>query len=128
MSDDLGKKIKQITDMLSQEDIPDNLKGIFSLLGGQSASEDTTPKAKEQKDTKPEKPESSEGADNAEMLSKVMRVMNNMNLENDPRVSLLSALKPFLNNRRQSNINNCINIIRMSKLAGIVDDNNKGNF
>ena len=128
MSDDFSNKIKQLTEMLSQENLPDNLKGIISLLGGQSGKEDSPPKADERKDIKQERPENSELSDNTEMFNKAMRVMNNMNLANDPRISLLSALKPFMNKRRQGNISNCINIIRMSKLASILDDNNKGDF
>ncbi|HHW30755.1 MAG TPA: hypothetical protein GXX20_03640 [Clostridiaceae bacterium] len=127
MSDELNNKIKQLTELLSQENLPENLMGILSLLGGQSGKEDSSPKANEQKEKNQEKHEkqnSSHHPDNTEMLNSLMRTIN-ANMANDPRINLLSALKPFMSKRRQKNINNCINIIRMSKLANILDNSNK---
>jgi hypothetical protein len=128
MGDELNSTIKQITDLLNQETLPDNLKGILSLLGGQSNKQDSPPKANEGKDVKHNNIESSDPASNGEKFDTIMRVMNSMNSANDPRINLLSALKPFMNKRRQKNINNCINIVRISKLATILDDNNKGDL
>jgi hypothetical protein len=122
MSDDLNNKIKQLADLLSQENLPENLAGILSLLGGQSGEKDSPPKANEPKEKQQEKHKISGPLENKEMLDKVMRFMNNANSVNDPRITLLTALKPFMNKRRQNNINNCINIIKMSRLVSILDD------
>jgi hypothetical protein len=126
MGDELNNTIKQLTDLLNQETLPDNLKGILSLLGSQSNKQDSPPKANEGKDVKHNSIESSDPASNGEKFDTIMRVMSSMNSANDPRINLLSALKPFMNKRRQKNINNCINIVRISKLATLLDDNNKG--
>jgi hypothetical protein len=127
MSDDLNKKIKQITDMLSQENLPDNLKGLLSMLGGQgnSSSESTSQTDKPLKNTEEEN-ESSELADNIEMARKVAGIIERLKSHNDPRINLLTALRPFMGNRRQKRINNCINILRMSSLTRVIEEHDKG--
>lgn len=129
MSDDLNKKIKQITDVLSQENLPDNLKGLLSLLGGSSnSSEDKRdePSSKNNETNSKEKePVRNELEDNVEMLRKVKTVMDKLNTTNDPRINLLFAIRPFLNNKRQKKLSNCINLLRVSSLAKLVEENGK---
>lgn len=127
MSDDLNKKIKQITDMLSQENLPDNLKGLLSMLGGQGSgsSENISQTDKPLKHTEEER-ESSELADNIEMARKIAGILERLKSQNDPRINLLTALRPFMGSRRQKRINNCINILRMSSLTRVIEEHDKG--
>jgi hypothetical protein len=129
MSEDLNKKLKQITDMLSQEDLPDNIKGLLSLLASAGSNEDSSPKASVARPVKEDRREKSEPEDgNIDMMRKVKKVMDRVNNVNDPKISLLFALKPFLNTRRQKKLNNCINLLRMSSLARLMEDHDKGDF
>lgn len=128
MSDDMNKKIKQITDLLGQEKLPDNLMGLLSLLASSGGKEEAPPKAPEPPVMKEERQERSELEDNMEMFRKVKKVMDKLGNPNDPRINLLFAIKPFLNNRRQKKLSNCINILRMSSLARFVEDQDKGIF
>jgi len=139
MNEDLNKKLKQITDMLSQEDLPDNIKGLLSLLANASSnSEDSSPKAIDSRsanksvDSHPAKEdryEKSEPEDNStDMMRKVKKVMDRVNTINDPKINLLFALKPFLNSRRQKKLNNCINLLRMSNLVRLMEDPDKVDF
>jgi hypothetical protein len=141
MSDDLNKKIKQITDLLGQDTIPDNVKGLLSLLASSNGKDESSqqksveaPQYKEdrsersERNDRYERSERSEIDENMEMLRKVRRVMDRLNTNNDPRVNLLTAIKPFLNSNRQKKLGNCIKMIQMSSLTKIMDDNDKGMF
>lgn len=128
MSEDLSKKIKQITDMLSQENMPENLKGLLSLLAGSGTGEEPSPKMSESHPAKEEKHERTDLEENIDMMRKIKKVMDRLNSNNDPRINLLFALRPFLNNRRQKKLNNCINLLRMSSLAKLMEDHEKGDF
>lgn len=125
MSDDLNKKIKQITDMLSQENMPDNLKGLLSLLTNSGEKADSSAKEADVHPAKEVKNEKNELNENIEMIRKVTKIMDKFNSANDPRINLLMAVKPFLNNKRQMKVANCINILRMSSVARIMDDYDK---
>lgn len=122
MSDELGKKIKQITDMLSQEIAPDNLKNFLSLLAGSIKEDSTSSKAEEQNISKENNASENEQVDSMEMMRKVKTIMDSINMANDPRVNLLTSLKPFLSNTRQKKINSCIKMLGMAKLIRLMDD------
>jgi len=130
MSEDFSKKIKQITDVLSQENLPENLKGLFSLLASSASSssedkkDEPSPKADEE-NAKEERVNRNELEENLEMVRKVKAVMDRLNMANDPRVNLLMAIKPFLNNKRQKKLSNCINLLRVSKLVRLMDESDK---
>lgn len=138
MSDDLNKKIKQLTDILGQDSLPDNLKGLLSLLGSSSGKQESSPDAeaaqhtlpakREERSSKEERSGKSDLEDNIEMIRKVKTVMDKMNSNHDPRVSLLTAIKPFLNNKRQKKLNDCIKLLQMASLTKFLDDNDKANF
>lgn len=131
MSDDLDKKIKQITDALGQEKLPENLMSLLSLLAGSASSQEkgeVTEKAVEAAPAKEEKKDKPSLEDSGEMIGKMKRMMDRANIASDPRIGLLSAIRPFMNNRRQKKINSCINLLRISSLARMVDDNGKGIF
>lgn len=125
MSDDLDKKIKQITDMLGQDTLPDNIKGLLNLLATASGKEETPAKTNEVPAVKNEKTERSELDENMEIMRRVKRVMDKLNSNNDPRVNLLTAIKPFLNTRRQKKVSDCIKLLQMSSLVKLMEDNDK---
>lgn len=126
MSDDLNKKIKQITDMLGQESLPDNLKGLLSLLSSSgSGSEESPSKPAELSPFKEEKRERSELEENIDMVRKIKKVMDRVNSTHDPRVNLLMAIKPFLSGSRQRKVGSCIKLLQMTNLTKFVDDNDK---
>lgn len=126
MSEDLNKKIKQITDILGQDNMPENIKGLLSLLAGTGTGADSPPNVSNSGELKEEKPVRSELEDNIDMLRKAKVMMDRLNTVNDPRVNLLVAIKPFLCNRRQKKLSGCLNILRMSSLARFMDDTEKG--
>jgi hypothetical protein len=129
MSDDLNKKIKQIAEALNQEDMPENLKGLISLFANSmESSEKSSPEEKQTDDTHKIRSEKSELEENIDMIRKIKKVMDKINSSSDPRVSLLTALKPFMGSKRQAKISNCINLLRISSLSRLIDDQEIGIF
>lgn len=129
MSEELNEKIKQITDILGQENLPENVKGLLSLLTGPGNSSEEPPQKSGQQDSPGKaRQEKSELAENLEMMRKVKNIMDRLNSHNDPRINLLSALKPFMGSARQKKISNCINVLRISGLTRLIDENGKDIF
>lgn len=126
MSDDLNKKIKQIADILGQDNMQDNLKGLLNLLGSSSNKEEIPQKANDALPNKEEKSGRSELEENIDLMRKMKKVVDKLNTKNDPRVNLLSAIRPFLNISRQKKLNNCIKLLQMSSLTSFMDENEKG--
>lgn len=124
MSDDLNKKIRQITDILSQENLPENLKGLLSLLTS-SGNGDSPAKSSEPPALKEERTEKSDLEENVDTLRKMKKVLDKMNNVNDPRVNLLMSIKPFLNARRQKKLLNCVSMIRFSNASRMLEENEK---
>jgi len=125
MSDDLNKKIKQVAEALGQEDMPDNIKGLISLLASSMSNEDSSPK-EGSKSSGESRESRNDMAENMEMMRKITGIMSRMNSVNDPRINLLHAIKPFLGSKRQSKLNNCVNLLRMSSIVRLIDENEKG--
>lgn len=123
MSEDLGKTIKQITDMLSQDTLPDNLKGLLNLLAGSGSKDKTSQSKLDIQSGKEEKTERSESDDSMDILRKAGNVMSRLGSVNDPRVNLLYAIKPFLNTSRQKKLNTCVRLLQLSSVARLMEDN-----
>jgi len=132
MSDDLNKKIKQITDILGQEKVPDNLMGLLSLLTSSGNNEEAAPSQESNPSSrelvalspKEEKSCKNELEDNVDMIRKAKKMMDKIGgvHNNDPRVNLLTAVRPFLNNSRQRKVGHCIKMLSMSKLTRLMDE------
>lgn len=130
MSEDINKKVKQITDMLGQEGgMPDNLMNIINLLVSSAPNtqgkEEGTAKSGQELAVKEDRPMRNDLDENVEMIRKVKKVMDRMSNQSDPRINLLTAIKPFLGNKRQRKISNCIKILNMSTMARMVDEFDK---
>ncbi len=130
MSDDMNKKIQQIAELLGQETMPDNVKGLLSLLAGSlDKKEDEAPAATVEEETpepvKEEKPVRVEAGIDPDMLNRVKKLAGSIGAGNDPRINLLHAIKPFMNSSRQKKIGNCIQLLQMSSVARLLDNQDK---
>jgi hypothetical protein len=108
MSDDLTEKIQQLKDMLNNNELPDNLKGMMSMLSNNN-----------KETSQDESTISNIGLDNEAMIMKVKKIMAKKKHIDDPRINLLNALRPYLGQKRQSRIDSCsklLNFIQMSSL------------
>ncbi len=127
MSDEMGDKIKQIAEMLGQDSnsgIPDNVKGLLNMFMSSNNSKDET--SSDDNSSEKEKPsEDSSRADTddlADMARKMKKAMNMLNTNNDPRVNLLNAIKPYLNDNRQKKLQKCMKIIKIGSLTKMLDE------
>lgn len=148
MNDDFNKKLKQITEMLGgNEKASENLSSLLSLLTNSNGKDqsttassntepqkvktesnlkteanvgtvDSSPKLK----IKDEEISKNNFQDSAEMLRTVKTVMDTMQNMNDPRINLLTAIRPFLSSNRQKKVGNCIRLFQMTQLTKFMTD------
>ena len=112
MSEDLNKKINQITSMLGQEKIPDNIKNLLSNLANATNANN-----------------SNDTDESYKTLTRVKNIMDRLNASNhDDRVILLNAVKPFVNLSRQKKLEGLIKILKMVSLSSLLDENSFGNI
>lgn len=158
MSDDLGKKVQQIAQLLGQNDVPDNVKELVSLIAASldnkgskgenkgdsslkddtetvresSASGEAVPSAESSERQHNTAPIAAEHADetsgpalNKDILATAKRALSRFNESSDPRINLLNAIKPFMNNRRQKKIGNCIQLLQIAGLSRLLNEQEK---
>ncbi|PNT94025.1 hypothetical protein [Clostridium thermosuccinogenes] len=130
MSEDINNKLKQITDILGQDTLPDNIKGLLSLLASASnqAKDNTQAKAVEAPPPMPkeDKLETVEPDDNLDMVRKIRRAIDKLNTNTDPRINLLASIRPFMNEKRQKRVADCIKILQMASLVKLLEENDTG--
>ncbi len=61
---------------------------------------------------------------NPETLSKISKMMQLMNSDDDPRINLLSAIKPFLSPRRIKGADQAMQLLKLSKISGLFEEFN----
>lgn len=126
MSDDLGKKVQQIAQMLGQDNLPDNVKELVTALASSLSKKDDSPAKSDTPDANSaEKSAVQEPAVNTEILDTARRAMDRFNSSNDPRINLLQAIKPFMNNKRQKKIGNCIQLLQIAGLSRLLNEHEK---
>ena len=59
---------------------------------------------------------------NTEALSRIQNVLGEISSGSDPRINLLSALKPYMNSQRSEHIDRAIKIMRVAKMTSIFKD------
>lgn len=145
MSDDLTQKISQISQMLNQDGMQDNLKGLLSMFANSMGSSSSDSKesepsqtaktsTRESQNTEKSLPPSGNNSNddlvqNLEMLRTVQRVMDVMRPnKNDPRVNLLTAVRPYLNTSRQQKLANCIKLLQFTSISKLMGDEGKSLF
>ena len=98
MDDNLIEKLKEMLDD------PETMRSIGSLMSGTSDSL------------------SDNQASQMEMMSKIKTVMDRMNQKDDPRINLLTALKPYMRTSRAAHMDRAIRMIQMTKMTSILRD------
>ena len=60
-------------------------------------------------------------------IMKMKSIMENMNNKNDPRANLLYSLKPYLRDSKKDKLDQYVNLLHVSKIADIMNQNNNDN-
>lgn len=135
MSDDMDKKIKQIAEMLGQNQnvaIPDNVKGMLNMLmssngksdeaqSGEHHSSDENTSSRHHSSGE-EKKDANDIGDTADLTRKMKKAMDMINTASDPRMNLLNALRPYLNHERQKKLQKAVKFMRLGSLTKLLDD------
>lgn len=126
MSDDLNKKIMQIAELFGQESVPDNVKGLLSMLAsGAGNDSNASSKNAEPVPVREEKAPKADMDDSLEMMMRLKRMMDRANPGSDPRLNLINAIKPFLSSKRQKKLGNCLTLLSMTRVAKMMGENDK---
>lgn len=130
--------IKNLTNMLGENKIPDNLKEALNSVNTNESNNSNNPSISPemlsnlvnafQNSTSNESSDSkSNSADNSpnidlEMLMKMKDVMGKLNSnKNDPRANLLLSLKPYLNEERQTKVEQYVKLFSMTKIIDVLN-------
>ncbi len=106
MSDQMDDKIDAIAKMLGQDSVPGEMKDLIKSFASKMEESDSSVNT-------------SDHDNSLEILGNAKNMIDKIQRVNDPRISLLLAIKPFLNSNRQKKISNCVNILRISLLADL---------
>jgi len=60
-------------------------------------------------------------------IMKMKSIMENMNNRNDPRANLLYSLKPYLRDSKKDKLEQYVNLLNVSKIADLMNQNNNYN-
>jgi hypothetical protein len=116
MSDNFEENVKQIAELLSQNGVIDSLKEKLNKKDSNSSSENSLEKIKNQFIDK-------QNNSNINFIQNMARAVSQLKDSNDPGINLLSALSPFLNNKRQKTCTDCVKILKTAKLFEFMKNN-----
>ena len=112
MSDNMSNLINQISSMLKNNEIPEEIKTMVSGLGQNNKENSTSSNI-----ATPNKNSSNQTPDiDMETILKIKKVMDSMKeTRNDPRANLLRSLKPYLKDSRKDKIEQYIQFLGIEK-------------
>ncbi len=114
MTDDMDFAIDSIKEFL---DSPGASEKIQSLLGAFGAGGEEPPKSS-QKDHSPAIP----GDIPIESIMKIAAAYKNMSREDDSRINLLRAIKPYVKKNRSESVETAIKLLSLMRLAPLLGD------
>lgn len=124
---DLSKVFEQLQGMLSENDGENMLQNLISQLTSPENA-DSSP-APEASDTFSSLLNSAEGFSGADIntVSRIMSIMQAMNSnQNNPRLTFLQALKPFLKESRQQKLDKAAMFVKMASVFKTLKQNDGG--
>lgn len=132
---DMSEVIKNLNNMLKGNNIPDNLKELLNNRNNSKDNDSTNSSISPEmlsnlvnafqssnsntSETSSNNSEKTPDFD-IEMLMKMKDIMSKMNSnKNDPRTNLLRSLKPYLNNERQTKVEQYVKLFSVSKIMDV---------
>lgn len=95
----------QLQGLLSDPNMADKLREALDTLGGSAQAPVSQPQ---------------EDFDLSDTTQKIKQVYDRMNSGSDPRVSLLKALKPYMNNTRSAQLDTAVRLLGLTKMSGLL--------
>ncbi|MGE4282773.1 MAG: hypothetical protein AB7G87_03550 [Clostridia bacterium] len=138
MSDDFNNKAEQFKDLLDNEKMADTIKMLMTMLGNnQNNNKNNSAQFNNEehgektpvpiKEMSPINASSSRIPmdDTMDTIIKIKKMVDKVNSTADPRVNLLLALKPYLNNNRQTKLDTAIKVVNLTKLSSVINEIDK---
>ena len=129
MSDDMSEMIQKMSEMLKNNEIPDNIKSIMNNLASSSNSDNSANQSGEKsasENTSFSNANSSQESNSnfsdmpnidLSTMLKMKSIIDSMNQQqNDPRANLLRSLKPYLKPSRKEKVDQYIKLFSMGKV------------
>lgn len=119
MSDDISEMMKKMSEMLKNNEIPDNVKSIISNLSSKSSEANTSSENGNSfnKNSTSENSNSDFPDIDLNTMLKMKSIIDSMNKQqNDPRANLLRSLKPYLKPSRKEKVDQYIKLFSMGKV------------
>lgn len=98
MANDIGDKINEILNN------PDAMGKISDMMSGMKNNQNQN------------------SIPDADMMEKVSRIVSKMSDKSDPKINLLYALRPYMNNTRSQHIDRAIKMIQLTKITELFKD------
>ncbi len=137
MPDDMSNKVDQIKNLLEDENMLENIKNVISMFSGgnsssNGSSSNNSNNGSSSSNNNPT-PISSispvnvntpnmSGDDTMKTVIKIKKIYDKMVNTNDPGITLLNSLKPYLNAKRKSSLETAIKAMHLSKISGIMHE------
>lgn len=113
---EMSDMIKNISNMINNGNIPDDIKNIINNLKSNNESANNNSST------------STNSNIDVETILKMKSIFEKMNSTDDPRANLLRSLKPYLKESRKSKIDQYIQLFNMSKVMDIFKTNGGENI
>lgn len=126
MADNMQDLFNNVQKMVDSGNIPDDLKNMVSNISPEMLNN-----FKNVMDSSNNSNNSSSGnsttTPNIDMntILKMKSVIEQMNQKDDPRANLLYSLKPYLRDSKKGKLDQYVNLLNMSKIADIMNQDNK---
>ncbi|MCI9246147.1 MAG: hypothetical protein HFJ30_03310 [Clostridia bacterium] len=126
MGDDMSEMIQKVSEMLKNNEIPDNIKTMMNNF----ASEQNNSSASQENSSNTTDSQEQRNSDNSfEMpnidlntMLKMKSIVDSMNRQqNDPRANLLRSLKPYLKPSRKEKVDQYIKLFSMGKVFEVLN-------
>lgn len=115
---EMSDMINNISKMINDGNIPDDIKNIVNNLKSDSSTNNTNSTS------------SNSSAPNIDFdtILKMKSIFEKMNSSEDPRANLLRSLKPYLKESRKSKVDQYIQLFNMTKVIDIFKPNGGENI
>ncbi len=146
MADDFNNKMEQVLKILQNEQMMNNLKGVLSSMtpendnnitptqntstGEQPPAPSFTQNNYEPKTVPVQEPtsnntQSTQASNQGDVFITMQKILERISNPDDPGVNLLMALKPYLNDKRKSNIDSAVKLLGLTKITSVMSEINK---
>ena len=122
--EDITKIIKELSDIFSSNDIPDNLKEVINSIGNTDSSKEICKELNNENNTQNNTQRDNQNNNDfnidINMILKFKQIFDQINANDDPRKSLLISLKPYLKDNKKEKIDKYIKFLNIAKIIEII--------